>query len=721
MKRSWISFFLLVGCILGSSSDSYAQKENNIWYFGYNAGIDFNSGKPLARTDGQMHQEEGCATMCDRNTGKLLFYTDGISIWNKNHKLMPGGDRTLLGNNHSAQSALILPMPCDSTKYYLFTAPGLEDTRTKGMFYSIIDMTLNGGLGGIVEINTQLLNFATEQMTAVLHQDGESYWIITHGLKNANLYAYRLSADGVDPNPVVSTTGEVHEGIIDNTRHTIGPMIASPDGKHLASAMAMLCELYDFNDATGVVSNGRRLIVSADEYGTCFSPDNTKLYFSVWQAQGYIVQFDITAGNLSAIQATKKRINILDIGFPGGMQLGPDGRIYVAKQGTGFGGDTTLGIIQNPNSAGFACVYVDQGVGLNGKQAIAGLPNIVTSSYTKQPELNACLALPRARFTMSVPGVCETENCITLADHSDNLPSNYLWTFEGGTPSTSTSKDPGTICYKEPGKFKVVLVTSNKKGADSSIHYVIVPASGGVMNTLSNGRLSVIVGSNVDLPLTVKVPNLNQLQIDQIQEMSYNVTFDRSSFDLLGGSLATALSVPPSWTMDADRSYHDASGIHITLKRSGNSLISTPVQLGTLHLTAIAGGFGVNRVYIQSLKLQDTSVAFNYCIGAEGDNVADLVIPTSGVRNSIDKEAFSIYPNPVSGTEISVKAGKAISGRITIGLYDVIGRELFRKDFSSVSSGQEVLIPAQALEPGTYYIRTVMNSEVLTKKITVIR
>ncbi|TXI67741.1 MAG: hypothetical protein E6Q46_02540 [Flavobacterium sp.] len=69
---------------------SFAQGEANIWYFGNKAGISFNSGVPVPLLDGQMQADEGCATLSDAN-GNLLFYTNGITVWNRNHQIMPNG------------------------------------------------------------------------------------------------------------------------------------------------------------------------------------------------------------------------------------------------------------------------------------------------------------------------------------------------------------------------------------------------------------------------------------------------------------------------------------------------------------------------------------------------------------------------------------------------------------------------------------------------------
>src|SRR5690606_7299225 len=96
-----------------------AQNEANIWYFGENAGLDFNSGSPIALLDGQLNTLEGCSTISDSD-GNLLFYSDGIKVWNKNHQIMLNGTG-LHGHVSSTHSALIIPKPNNSNIYYIFT------------------------------------------------------------------------------------------------------------------------------------------------------------------------------------------------------------------------------------------------------------------------------------------------------------------------------------------------------------------------------------------------------------------------------------------------------------------------------------------------------------------------------------------------------------------------------------------------------------------------
>src|SRR5690348_13548427 len=103
MKRSaWYLAFIL---ILFSGKNSFGQSiQSNIWYFGQYAGLDFSSGTPIVLSDGQINTIEGCTAMSDCNTGRLLFYSNGRRIFNRNHVVMQNGD-SLWGHFSSTQSA----------------------------------------------------------------------------------------------------------------------------------------------------------------------------------------------------------------------------------------------------------------------------------------------------------------------------------------------------------------------------------------------------------------------------------------------------------------------------------------------------------------------------------------------------------------------------------------------------------------------------------------
>ena len=114
MKKSPVFLILLFAL------NSYSQKEANIWYFGENAGLDFNTNPPSAITDGKINTLEGCSSFSDAN-GDLLFYSDGITVWDKNHDILKYTDGSLAddlkGDPSSTQSGMIIPKPGSSSIY----------------------------------------------------------------------------------------------------------------------------------------------------------------------------------------------------------------------------------------------------------------------------------------------------------------------------------------------------------------------------------------------------------------------------------------------------------------------------------------------------------------------------------------------------------------------------------------------------------------------------
>ena len=167
------AFFLLM---IGSLT-AYSQHQADIWYFGYGAGLDFRNGNPISLTDGKSNTLEGCASISSATDGRLLFYTDGVTVWNAQHQTMSNGTG-LMGHWTSAQSALIVPFPGDSTHYYVFTAGAgpYATAPNNGVRYSIVDLTLDGGKGDITVKNKLLLGTATEMLNATQHCNSKDYW-----------------------------------------------------------------------------------------------------------------------------------------------------------------------------------------------------------------------------------------------------------------------------------------------------------------------------------------------------------------------------------------------------------------------------------------------------------------------------------------------------------------------------------------------------------------
>lgn len=373
----------------------YSQKQANIWYFGDHAGIDFNSGSPITLTNGQTSDNvgEGSAVICD-SLGQLLFYTNGNKIWNRNQQVMMNGD-FLLSNFSSTQSSLIIPLPGSTQLFYLFTTDDFDISNLQyGFRYSIIDMCLDNGLGAVVsgQKNILLLDTVAEKLTAVRHKNGIDYWVIVHKYYSDAFYAYRFTNNGI-MDTVVTHLGSTHNASSPNpSKGAIGYMKASPNGGKLALATLNrsdnIRELFDFNDSSGIVSNFIDLEPQVDTfggYGVSFSPDNSKLYIAS-NSPGKIYQYEITAGGGDPDSIIFSKIKVVDIQSAIlGLQLGPDGKIYVALTGTSF-----LAVINNPDQTGLNCNFQNNAVSLNNKVCGMGLPNII-DSYSYSNSIASCI------------------------------------------------------------------------------------------------------------------------------------------------------------------------------------------------------------------------------------------------------------------------------------------------------------------------------------------
>jgi hypothetical protein len=139
-------------------------------------------------------------------SGNLMFYTDGVTIWNSNNVQMTNGFG-LAGGYSSSQSALIVQQPGSNNIHYVFTTA--EAVGSAGLSYSVIDMSLSGGLGEVTSKNNFLHYPMGEKVTAVQHSNGTDYWILSHEMNSNEYYAYLFNASGVSTAPVVSNVGSV--------------------------------------------------------------------------------------------------------------------------------------------------------------------------------------------------------------------------------------------------------------------------------------------------------------------------------------------------------------------------------------------------------------------------------------------------------------------------------------------------------------------------------
>ncbi len=376
MKKFLLYFnFLALMCLV---LEARGQKESNIWYFGNQAGIDFNSGNPVAVTNGAIMTYDNASSICD-SAGNLLFYTDGQMIWNSNHLLMSNGVN-IGGSTTGGQAAIIVKQPFSNSIYYVFTADGFG--ASGGLKYSIVDMSLAAGAGAVTQKGTVLQNPSTEKLAGIYTCTEKFTWLITHRGNSNEFCSYKITNNGLDTVAVVSSIGTfIPAGPYGVVNSTAGQMSLSKDGSRIVNVnfQSGTVEIFDFNVASGQVSNQILLNKTYPAaWGVEFSADASKLYLSVYNSSS-VLQFDLSSGNAATITGSETSIgNITGFNCPGFsgatgyLQRGPDDKIYLAKCGANY-----VSVINSPNNSGAQCGFVDNGVYLNFKVSTFGLSRAV--------------------------------------------------------------------------------------------------------------------------------------------------------------------------------------------------------------------------------------------------------------------------------------------------------------------------------------------------------
>jgi gliding motility-associated-like protein len=441
------------------------QREANVWYFGRFLGLDFNSGTAVPLNDGQLNTTEGVATISDTN-GSLLFYTDGIRVWNRLHQVMPNGTG-LFGDPSSTQSAIIVPKIGDPTRYFIFTVDQLSGPR--GLNYSVVNMTLGGGNGDVEIKNSPLQSNVVEKITAVRHCNNRDIWVLAHGSVSDIYYAYLVSPTGINTTPVISHTGSVLPGVVAPSTldsSALGYMKASPNGKKIAAAhWTVNADISDFDNATGVVSNSYSLFQPGDPhyliYGIEFSPDSRLVYTTVFytdpvnaQKRNALFQYDATLGTPAAVRASKQLISQSSdpIQVYAALQIAPDGKMYMAKNVYAH-----IASISNPNTYGSGCNFTSNAIAYSfpNQQSSFGLPTFV-QSYFYPPD--------SFTYVVNCPGLSVNFNYTQQAG-----TSSVKWDFgdpASGANNTSSAVSPVHV-FSAPGVYNVELVKFTSCGPDT--------------------------------------------------------------------------------------------------------------------------------------------------------------------------------------------------------------------------------------------------------------
>ncbi len=569
-------------------NDLISSRSNDQWVIGEGSVFDFTSGSlNISNNVSPMISYEAVASMSDHLTGELLFYTNGIKVYNRNHQVMLNGD-SLKGNpiTSSSQGCLIIPMPGNEDRYYIFTNSGFTNAgspSTQGYHYAVVDMTLDNGLGGVLPTSKNTPVFTGPCSEApfyrVMHESqsgvtrqlrtcssNASYWYVIPACYD-NFYAYLITESGIAL-PVESSFPRVDNFEICNT---FGCSAFSRDGSLFAIAENTWCgykannvptriRIFDFDLNTGQLSNPKVIFApTGTTWDIEFSPDNAIIYYSGDSNKLY-------QASIKELDMTKTRLIHNGAGFNNKgyttIELAADGKIYIKANAT-----DTFSVINNPNIYGIGCDFQPVGVDMGQTNTLyKGMQNFVPLNVIYRDSVVADFEIDSSACMASQITLHDNTNYLNAGDCSF-YKGDYLWDFGDGM--TSTEVDSVHHVYNEPGNYQVkLIVNANRSCASDTFEKEIVIAassayiSGGDTLFVENGQ---IIGINIEgghLYQWIDVEGLSCsncpnpfVDIDESQwykvvitDTVSNCTFEDSVFVQVG----TELFIPNAFSPNSD-------------------------------------------------------------------------------------------------------------------------------------------------------------------------
>jgi hypothetical protein len=348
-----------------------------------------------------MELEGSCAIMCD-SVGKLLFYSNGCYIADATHQMMENGDSIAkgylessfcnTGGNPLNQGMIALPKPGSDHLYYLFYTDIGDPYSMQPFFplapvtlyYAVIDMALENGLGAVVEKNKIVVQdtFARSMMQGERHANGKDWWVVMPKSHSNCYWTFLLTESGID------TVFKQCVGQIWDDRDPQGQSVFSPNSKNYARVNFFYgLTVFDFDNNTGLFSNPNYAGFGQDTFyycGLAFSPNSRFIYLSAYNKAW---QFDSWSSDISA-----SRILIGELNTPSNIQvktqfnqarLAPNGKVYIG----GTGEFKYLHVINRPNCYGLECDLEQYAIELAGRGHYT-MPNM--PHYKRWSENDTC-------------------------------------------------------------------------------------------------------------------------------------------------------------------------------------------------------------------------------------------------------------------------------------------------------------------------------------------
>ncbi len=370
-NNSIFKMLLFLILLLVLKTTAFSQGRNSIFFLGdqAKARISFTGTSYSIQTETRtIPFMDTQGNIADEN-GNILMSSNGVFIADAIGDTMVNGD-SLNPNSFTDDfkqyglpmpyANLFLPMPDDSNKYVLFhQVLDYTTANVPNIFYTTVDITLNGGLGAVISKNNIIAtNAFGVGMAACKHANGRDWWVVALSFDATLAHTFLVT-----PN-AVQYMGSQNLQLAGFPLGFGGQPTFSPDGEKFAFSCSNIVgmsyqskvQLFNFDRCSGVFSLDTVIDFTDGNisFATAFSPNSKYLYFGTTENL-YQINTDT-----SDIGATFQLVATNDI-FPSSvppfytnfylMYLAANGKIYISSTSS----VEHLHEINYPDNAGVAC------------------------------------------------------------------------------------------------------------------------------------------------------------------------------------------------------------------------------------------------------------------------------------------------------------------------------------------------------------------------------
>ena len=323
---------------------------------------------------------------------------------------------------------------------------------------------------------------------------------------------------------------------------------------------------------------------------------------------------------------------------------------------------------------------------------------------------------PVAAFSANNEIIClDTNNTITFMDETVPDATSWAWTFEGGTPATSTDQNP-TVTYAANGTYDVTLVATNSYGNDTAMTTdyisVVSGASCPACSSVSNDIAVAISASGAGLAYTsvitiagggiisdINIPNITGLHT-YVSDLTFTLTSPAgTSVELFTGICGSLDNF--NFGFDDDAS---------------TATIPCPPTDGMLYIPS-----GALSAFNGEDAAGDWTLGFVDAYNVDGGELSSWTLeicldPTASIdENAFD--AFSIFPNPNNGA-FTLQLNSVSNNDINVKVYDIRGRSVFNKEYVNTVDFNQV-INLNNVQSGMYLVKVSDGEKETIKKILI--